>query len=83
MTSAGAQAEPRPPGLFVGRDRELVEFRAGLSDVTAGHSHLFPLSDDRFLIIFARLSRNLCACRSSDPLPRQILFHGIGVVIQA
>jgi predicted ATPase len=33
----------RQPGSFVGRERELTELRAGLPDVTAGHSHLFLL----------------------------------------
>jgi predicted ATPase len=30
----------------VGRERELAELRAGLADVTAGHSHLFLLSGE-------------------------------------
>jgi hypothetical protein len=37
--------------------RDLVELRAGLSDVTAGHSHLFLRSGARFLIILARFKR--------------------------
>ena len=46
MTALGAQAEPKPTGSFVGRERELAELRAGLADVTAGHSHLFLLSGE-------------------------------------
>ena len=33
-------------GSFVGRQRELTELRAGLSDATAGHGHLFLLSGE-------------------------------------
>jgi hypothetical protein len=54
VTSVGAQAEPRAPGSFVGRAQELVELRAGLSDVTAGHSHLFLPSGEGYLTILAR-----------------------------
>ena len=45
-TSLGARAEPRPAGSFVGRDRELAELRAGLTDLTTGHGHLFLLSGE-------------------------------------
>ena len=56
VTSVGTQGEPRPSGSFVGRARELLELRAGLSDVIAGHSHLFLLSGERFRIILARFN---------------------------
>jgi tetratricopeptide (TPR) repeat protein len=46
VTSPGAQAEPRPPGSFVGRKRELAELSRGLADIAAGHSHLFLLSGE-------------------------------------
>jgi MoxR-like ATPase len=46
VTSLGAQGEPRPPGSFIGRERELLELRACLADVTAGHGHLFLLSGE-------------------------------------
>lgn len=53
MTSVSSRAEPLPLGSFLWLARELAELRAELSDLTAGHSHLFPLSGERFLIIFA------------------------------
>jgi predicted ATPase len=62
VTSLGEQAEPSPPHSFVGRERELAELRAGLRDVTAGHSHLFLLSGEpgigktRLAAEFARLA---------------------------
>jgi len=60
LTSVGAQADPLPPGSFVGRARELSESCVGLSNVTAGHGHLFPPSGGYFLILFARFkSRSL------------------------
>ena len=46
MNRRGDQAEPRPPGSFVGRGRELAELHAGLTDVTAGNGHLFLLSGE-------------------------------------
>jgi len=82
VTSVGAQAEPRPPGSFVGRAHERLELRAGLSDVTARHSNLFLLNGERFLIILARFSPNLSARPRSDPVPRPAVFHGIVFVIQ-
>jgi predicted ATPase len=46
VTSLGPQAEPRPITTSVGRDREFADLRAGLSEVTAGHSHLCLLSSE-------------------------------------
>ena len=46
MTFPNPKGEPRLPGLFVGRERELAELRAGLGDLTTGHGHLFLLSGE-------------------------------------
>jgi eukaryotic-like serine/threonine-protein kinase len=46
MRSARAQDADKLPGSFVGRQRELAELGAGLTDATAGHSHLFLLSGE-------------------------------------
>jgi hypothetical protein len=46
MTSSSAQEGNRPPGSFVGRERDLAELRAGLTDATAGHGDLFLLSGE-------------------------------------
>ena len=46
MTSSSAREGDRPPGSFVGRERELAESGAGVRDVTAGHGHLFLLSGE-------------------------------------
>jgi tetratricopeptide (TPR) repeat protein len=62
MVSSSAQEGDRPPGSFVGRERELAELRTGLGDVTAGHGHLFLLSGEpgigktRLADEFARLA---------------------------
>ena len=46
MTSVSAHVEPRPPGSLVGRERELAELRASLTDAATGHGHLFLLSGE-------------------------------------
>src|SRR5215469_11033482 len=46
MTSLNAAGHARPPGSFVGRELELAELRAGLTDAATGHGHLFLLSGE-------------------------------------
>lgn len=81
MTSAGVQADPRPPRSLTGR-RRARRVGAGQSDVTAGHSHLFLLSGARFLVVLARFNNNSLERRRLDRVLPQAAFHGIGVVIQ-
>jgi len=40
MTSSSAQEAERAPGSFVGRQRELAQLRAGLTDTAKGHGML-------------------------------------------
>jgi tetratricopeptide (TPR) repeat protein len=69
MTSSSAQEGDRPPGSFVGRERELAELHTGLGDVTAGHSHLFLLSGEP----------GIGKTRLADEFGRQAVAQGVRV----
>ena len=73
MTSLNAAGHARPPGSFVGRELELAELRAGLTDAATGHGHLFLLSGEPG-IGKTRLADDPCAtsCHHQMSTPRRL-----------
>jgi len=68
VTSLNAQAERRPLGSFVGRERELAELRAALEE-TSAHGRLFLISGEP----------GIGKTRLADELAAEAREHGVRV----